>query len=86
MPSIISCVSEYLDGIECYKDADRVSDKPEKYRGAPVSLQLIGRRYEDEKVSEHDSYVRATADRMLQVVEAMDYIKNSIGLPFVNFV
>ena len=23
---------------------------PEKYRGAPVSLQLVGRRYEDEKV------------------------------------
>ena len=23
---------------------------PEKYQGAPVSLQLVGRRYEDEKV------------------------------------
>ncbi|KAL8907735.1 MAG: hypothetical protein Q9207_001218 [Kuettlingeria erythrocarpa] len=60
--------------------------EPEKYRDAPISLQLIGRRYEDEKVSEHDSRVRATADRMLQVVEAMDFIKNNIGLPFVNFV
>lgn len=27
------------------------SDGPEKYQGAPVSLQLVGRRYEDEKVS-----------------------------------
>ena len=25
---------------------------PEKYQGAPVSLQLVGRRYEDEKVME----------------------------------
>ena len=28
-----------------------LDDDPEKYRGAPVSLQLVGRRYEDEKVS-----------------------------------
>jgi amidase len=26
------------------------SDDPEKYRDAPVSLQLVGRRYDDEKV------------------------------------
>ncbi|MCJ1375386.1 hypothetical protein MMC20_006621 [Loxospora ochrophaea] len=25
-------------------------DDPEKYKGAPISLQLVGRRYEDEKV------------------------------------
>ena len=25
-------------------------DDPEKYQGAPISLQLVGRRYEDEKV------------------------------------
>lgn len=25
-------------------------DEPEKYQGAPISLQLVGRRYEDEKV------------------------------------
>ena len=29
----------------------RSLDDPEKYAGAPVSLQLVGRRYEDEKVS-----------------------------------
>ncbi len=25
-------------------------DESEKYQGAPISLQLVGRRYEDEKV------------------------------------
>lgn len=42
---------------------------PEKYRGAPVSLQLVGRRYDDEKV-----------------VEALEFMKDSIGLPFAHFV
>ncbi|KAI4122642.1 MAG: hypothetical protein LQ338_005690 [Usnochroma carphineum] len=32
--------------------------EPEKYRGAPVSLQLIGRRYEDEKVVEALGYIK----------------------------
>ena len=35
------------------KDAENFElwkSEPEKYRGAPVSLQLVGRRYEDEKV------------------------------------
>lgn len=27
-------------------------DDPDVYKGAPVSLQLVGRRYEDEKVNE----------------------------------
>lgn len=31
---------------------------PEKYRGAPVSLQLVGRRYEDEKVIEALEYIQ----------------------------
>ncbi|KAL8807877.1 MAG: hypothetical protein Q9223_001928 [Gallowayella weberi] len=39
--------------------------EPEKYRDAPVGLQLIGRLYEDEKV-----------------VEALEFIKDRIGLPF----
>jgi len=42
---------------------------PERYKGAPISLQLVGRRYEDEKV-----------------VEALELIKKSIGLPFAQFV
>lgn len=42
---------------------------PEKYKGAPVSLQLVGRRYEDEKV-----------------IEATEFIKENIGLPFTDFV
>ncbi|KAL8995184.1 MAG: hypothetical protein Q9169_005043 [Polycauliona sp. 2 TL-2023] len=42
--------------------------EPERYRDAPVSLQLIGRRYEDEKV-----------------IEAFEYIKAQIGLPFVTY-
>lgn len=31
---------------------------PEKYTGAPVSLQLVGRRYEDEKVVEALEYIQ----------------------------
>lgn len=30
----------------------RDTDDPEKYIDAPISLQLVGRRYEDEKVLE----------------------------------
>lgn len=44
------------------------TDEPEKYRDAPVSLQLVARRYEDEKL-----------------VEAMEYIEKSIGLPFEKY-
>ncbi|KAL9102226.1 MAG: hypothetical protein Q9163_002608 [Psora crenata] len=36
-------------------DNYRTYQDPEVYRGAPVSLQLVGRRYEDEKVSIHAS-------------------------------
>ncbi|KAL8730858.1 MAG: hypothetical protein Q9166_003785 [cf. Caloplaca sp. 2 TL-2023] len=43
--------------------------KPEKYKDAPISLQLISRRYEDEKV-----------------VEALDFIKAKICLPFTTFI
>ncbi|KAI4204767.1 MAG: hypothetical protein LQ348_001242 [Seirophora lacunosa] len=43
--------------------------EPEKYRGAPISLQLIGRRYEDEKV-----------------IQAMEFIKEKIRLPFTTYV
>ncbi|KAF2110166.1 amidase signature domain-containing protein [Lophiotrema nucula] len=42
---------------------------PEKYAGAPVSLQWVGRRYDDEKI-----------------IEAVDYIKEKIGMPFAEFV
>ena len=31
---------------------------PEKYADAPVSLQLVGRRYHDEKVFEAFEYIR----------------------------
>ncbi|KAI9794120.1 MAG: hypothetical protein M1835_006801 [Candelina submexicana] len=41
--------------------------EPSRYQDAPVSLQLVGRRYEDEKV-----------------LEALEFIKNRIGLPFVK--
>ncbi|KAF2264335.1 amidase [Lojkania enalia] len=43
--------------------------EPEKFANAPVSLQLVGRRYDDEKL-----------------IEVMEYIQKSIGLPFTNFV
>ena len=49
--------------------ADVIVDDPEKYANAPISLQFVGRRYEDEKV-----------------IEAMEYIKEKIGLPFVEYV
>ena len=43
---------EFLWGNEGEKATDDGGfvDEPEKYAGAPVSLQLVGRRYEDEKV------------------------------------
>ncbi|EON62575.1 hypothetical protein W97_01799 [Coniosporium apollinis CBS 100218] len=36
--------------------------KPEKYRGAPISLQLVARRYEDEKVIEALEYIQQRID------------------------
>ncbi len=33
-------------------------DSPEKYANAPVSLQLVGKRYEDEKVVEAMEYIQ----------------------------
>lgn len=47
----------------------KLYERPEVFKGAPVSLQLVGRRYEDEKV-----------------VEAMEFVKEAVGLPFVEFV
>ena len=46
----------------------RVTDDPETFAGLPVSLQIIGRRFEDEKV-----------------VAVLEYLKQTIGLPFVDF-
>ena len=43
-------------------------DDPETFAGLPISLQLVGRRFEDEKV-----------------VAILEYIKQEIGLPFVDF-
>ncbi|MCJ1479223.1 hypothetical protein MMC13_007908 [Lambiella insularis] len=42
--------------------------EPERFRDAPVSLQLVGRNFEDEK----------------KVIEIFEYIKEKIGLPFVD--
>ncbi|KAL8827837.1 MAG: hypothetical protein Q9170_006856 [Blastenia crenularia] len=36
--------------------------EPNKYKGAPVSLQLIGRRYEDEKVIQAMEYLKKQID------------------------
>jgi Asp-tRNA(Asn)/Glu-tRNA(Gln) amidotransferase A subunit family amidase len=33
-------------------------DEPERYINAPISLQLVGRRYEDEKVVEAMEYIQ----------------------------
>ena len=60
------------------------SSGPEKYEGAPISLQLVGRRYEDEKV--HLSMHMLKHTNMRKVIEVMDFIKEKIGLPFAEFV
>ncbi len=41
-----------------------LSDEPEKYRDAPVSLQLVGRRYDDEKISCPTSTCFRHADKL----------------------
>ncbi|KAI9765220.1 MAG: hypothetical protein M1840_007712 [Geoglossum simile] len=41
---------------------------PRKFHGLPISLQLVGRRFEDEKI-----------------IAVLEYIKEAIGLPFVQF-
>lgn len=53
------------------RTADHVhhTDEPEKYKDAPISLQLVGRRYDDEKV-----------------LEALEYIQEKIGLPFLKLI
>jgi len=38
-----------------------VTDKPETYIDAPISLQLVGRRYEDEKVMEAMAMILSSA-------------------------
>lgn len=47
----------------------KLYEDPSLYTDAPVSLQLVGRRYEDEKV-----------------VQALEFIKEKIGLPFAEYV
>ncbi|KAL8841132.1 MAG: hypothetical protein Q9176_003473 [Flavoplaca citrina] len=64
-------VDKVEEGYEPMNEKDAFNYRlyePEVYRDAPVSLQLIGRRYEDEKV-----------------IDALDYIKAQIGLPFTTF-
>jgi len=39
------------------ENAQLWSSGPEKYKGAPISLQLVGRRYEDEKVISSYGYI-----------------------------
>lgn len=38
--------------------ANKHTDSPEAYANAPVSVQVVGRRYEDEKVIEAWEYVQ----------------------------
>lgn len=62
----ISCVGhEYVD-IVLLNTLIHIDD-PKQYRDAPVSLQLVGRRYEDEKL-----------------IDTLEFMKESIGLPFVK--
>jgi amidase len=41
-----------IDNVMEERNADHVVDEPSKYVDAPISLQLVGRRYEDEKLIE----------------------------------
>jgi Asp-tRNA(Asn)/Glu-tRNA(Gln) amidotransferase A subunit family amidase len=64
--SIISFVSQVLQYHACMfsvqgKPDMYGTDEPEKYRNAPVSLQFVGRRYEDEKVIEAVEYLQSKA-------------------------
>ncbi|OCL11098.1 amidase signature enzyme, partial [Glonium stellatum] len=61
----VSRVDVEVDGVEAgYVPRSRVdrenfeSYSPEKYAGAPISLQLVGRRYEDEKLLETLEFIQ----------------------------
>ncbi|KAI9733086.1 MAG: hypothetical protein M1834_003633 [Cirrosporium novae-zelandiae] len=63
-------IDKVEEGYKPMNESDEFNYKlyePEKYRDAPISLQLVGRRYDDEKV-----------------IEALEFIKDSIKLPFVD--
>lgn len=34
----------------CYRGTNSVSDDPEAYHGAPVAVQIVGRRLTEEKI------------------------------------
>ena len=43
-------------------------DEPEKYRNAPIALQLIGRRYEDEKVIQALEFIEERIGRRFESI------------------
>ena len=52
-------------------------ENTELYIGAPVSLQLVGRRYEDEKVLSQDLSVRQCLPKSVQVIQAFELLRQS---------
>ena len=52
MSIIMSSVSRHLPTNRVEMLLMKTIDKPDVYTDAPISLQLVGRRYEDEKVIE----------------------------------
>lgn len=67
----LSCVSA-LDSNSCRRGDGRgllmlILDAPERYLDAPISLQLIGRRYEDEKVLDAFEMIAKAAELPLAV-------------------
>lgn len=60
----VDMVDVGVDGVEEYVPRNREdrmnyeSYSPEKYASAPISLQLVGQRYEDEKVLEALEYIQ----------------------------
>lgn len=65
---------------------------PESFRDAPVGLQLVGRRFDDEKVSVcfrifrlyYGWYGGDVTDDVVKLLAVMGRIERAIGLPFVK--
>ncbi|MDI1486740.1 MAG: hypothetical protein OHK93_006001 [Ramalina farinacea] len=57
-PDVDAQERDYVPTNEHDNDNYNLYEDPEQFRGAPVSLQLVGRRYEDEKVIEIMEYLQ----------------------------
>ncbi|KAI9656081.1 MAG: hypothetical protein M1821_005142 [Bathelium mastoideum] len=60
-------------------------DNPHKFENAPISLQLVGRRYEDEKVNSFLASNGSVVDLQFQLLDTLAFIKASVKLPFCDY-